>query len=335
MSVHQALLLIRTVVSASGRLRFLTAPALSFPLMTKGVNSSAQHKVLLAHSPSTPTQLTAGSISSALMGSPGSRVVLLEKFLMLDQDPVRVLGVYHLYTLQEPPPFHCYKRGVPCRQGDPCTASFSNCYHLHLDFLWYKRHFDSTTFFRVFESILPHNLRCSHYKLLFSLEILVMPSIEVVNWFPLCIMSKGAPVITDSSIFPCFFHNFLIKLYPALPCQDSQDMTRCFPYVSVGPTLICWHYYQVTSLQHLLLRCIITISYLPLSIKKQEYLSALVNMGTISISWGILLHCLVITRKSWDFGFSEGIGDNSSIDEGGRSFPSRKKGVKNNRVKLF
>ena len=89
-SVHQALLLIRTAVSACGRLRFLTVPALSFLLMTKGVNSSAQHKVLLAHSPSTPTQLTAGSISSALMGSPESRVVLLEKFLMLDQDPVRM-----------------------------------------------------------------------------------------------------------------------------------------------------------------------------------------------------------------------------------------------------
>merc|ERR1719347_684632 len=50
MSVHQALLLIRTAVSACGRLRFLTVPALSFPLMTKEVNSSAQHKVLLAHS---------------------------------------------------------------------------------------------------------------------------------------------------------------------------------------------------------------------------------------------------------------------------------------------
>merc|ERR1711887_259621 len=89
MSALQVSLLTRTAVSAFGLARLPTVAALLFHLTTKEGNSSAQHKVPLAHSPSMPTQLTAGSISSASMESPESRVVLLEKCSTLDQDPVR------------------------------------------------------------------------------------------------------------------------------------------------------------------------------------------------------------------------------------------------------
>merc|ERR1719228_541089 len=89
MSVHQASLLTRIAVSAFGRARLPTVAALLFLMMMKEVNSSAQHLVPLAHSPSMPTQLTADSISSASMESPESRVVLSEKCSMLDRDLVR------------------------------------------------------------------------------------------------------------------------------------------------------------------------------------------------------------------------------------------------------
>ena len=89
-SVHQALLLIRTLMDVCGLPKLLTAAALLSLSMTKEVNSSAQQQELLVPSASMPTLLTAGSISSVLMESPGSRVVLQEKFLTLDQDPVRM-----------------------------------------------------------------------------------------------------------------------------------------------------------------------------------------------------------------------------------------------------
>merc|ERR1712098_94719 len=59
--------LTKTVVSACGLARLLTAVALLFLLMTREVNSSVHHSVLQALSPSMPTLQTAGSTSSASM----------------------------------------------------------------------------------------------------------------------------------------------------------------------------------------------------------------------------------------------------------------------------
>merc|ERR1711931_607907 len=61
--------LTKTVVSACGLARLLTAVALLFLLMTREVNSSVHHLVLQARSPSMPTLQTAGSTSSASMES--------------------------------------------------------------------------------------------------------------------------------------------------------------------------------------------------------------------------------------------------------------------------
>merc|ERR1712098_856901 len=66
--------LTKTLVSACGLARLLTAVALLFLSMTREVNSSVHHLVLQAHSPSTPTLQTAGSTSSASMESPGRSV---------------------------------------------------------------------------------------------------------------------------------------------------------------------------------------------------------------------------------------------------------------------
>merc|ERR1719244_1327436 len=56
MSFHQALLLTKTAASAYGLVRLPTAAALSFLLMMKEENSSAQQWVPLAHSPSMLTR---------------------------------------------------------------------------------------------------------------------------------------------------------------------------------------------------------------------------------------------------------------------------------------
>merc|ERR1719317_1710160 len=60
MSVHQILLLIRTLMDVCGLRKLLTAAALLSLSMTKEVNSSAQQWELLAPSASMPTLLTAG-----------------------------------------------------------------------------------------------------------------------------------------------------------------------------------------------------------------------------------------------------------------------------------
>merc|ERR1719147_60436 len=85
--------LTKTVVSACGLARLLTAAALLFLSMTKEVNSSVHHLVLQAHSPSTPTLQTADSTSSASMESPESRAVPWEKCSMQEQDLVRMDSV--------------------------------------------------------------------------------------------------------------------------------------------------------------------------------------------------------------------------------------------------
>merc|ERR1719147_680134 len=79
MNVLQVSHLTKTVASACGLARLLTAVALLFLSMTREVNSSVHHLVLQALSPSTPTLQTAGSTSSASMESPESRAVPWER----------------------------------------------------------------------------------------------------------------------------------------------------------------------------------------------------------------------------------------------------------------
>merc|ERR1712142_1430959 len=93
MNVLQVLHLTKTVVSACGLARLLTAVALLFLSKTREVNSSVQHLVMQAHSPSMPTLQTAGSTSSASMKSLESRAVPWEKCSMQEQDPVRMGSV--------------------------------------------------------------------------------------------------------------------------------------------------------------------------------------------------------------------------------------------------
>merc|ERR1719187_290722 len=93
MNVLQVSHLTKTVVSACGLARLLTAVALLFLSMTREVNSSVHPLVLQALSPSTPTLQTAGSTSSASMESPESRAVPWEKCSMQEQDLVRMDSV--------------------------------------------------------------------------------------------------------------------------------------------------------------------------------------------------------------------------------------------------
>merc|ERR1719347_1667441 len=93
MNVLLVLHLTKTVVSACGLARLLTAVALSFLSMTREVNSNVHHLVLQAHSPSTPILQTAGNTSSASMESPENRAVPWEKCSMQEQDLVRMDSV--------------------------------------------------------------------------------------------------------------------------------------------------------------------------------------------------------------------------------------------------
>merc|ERR1719481_1523506 len=93
MNVLQVSHLTKTVVSACGLARLLTAVALSFLSMTREVNSSVHHLVLQVLSPSTPTLQTAGSTSSASMESPESSAVPCERCSMQEQDLVRMDNV--------------------------------------------------------------------------------------------------------------------------------------------------------------------------------------------------------------------------------------------------
>merc|ERR1712168_1309296 len=83
MNVLQVSHLTKTVVSACGLARLLTAVALLFLSMTREVNSSVHHLVLQ----------TAGSTSSASMESLESRAVPWEKCSMQEQDLVRMDSV--------------------------------------------------------------------------------------------------------------------------------------------------------------------------------------------------------------------------------------------------